>query len=342
MAIKKISILDFISLSSTHPVFDVRSPGEYAHAHFPGANSLPLFSDEERKVVGTEYKQKGKQPAIKTGLAYFGTKMKDIVEQVEKINPHNNAVLINCWRGGMRSAGIAWLLDLYGYEVYVLTGGYKAFRTWVLQQFEQEYEIKVLGGYTGSAKTELLLTIKEKEVNIIDLEGLAMHKGSAFGGIGQPKQPTQEMFENKLALSLFSNKSFWLEDESQRIGSLNIPHSLWKTIRNAPLFFIEIPFSERLAFILNQYGNLDIEKLIEATTRIQKRLGPLDTTTAINYLKENKIKEAFEILLGYYDKQYIKAMNKRENIKNILQTFSSNTIDAEENKQKLFSFLKSI
>ena len=185
-------------------------------------------------------------------------------------------------------------------------------------------------------------TIKEKDVNIIDLEGLAIHKGSAFGGIGLPKQPTQEMFENKLALSLFSNKSFWLEDESQRIGSLNIPHSLWKTIRNAPLFFIEIPFSERLAFILNQYGNLDVEKLIEATTRIQKRLGPLDTTTAINYLKENKIKEAFEILLGYYDKQYIKAMNKRENIKNILQTFSSNTIDAEENKQKLFSFLKSI
>ena len=342
MAIKKISILDFISLSSTHTVFDVRSPGEYAHAHFPGANSLPLFSDEERKVVGTEYKQKGKQPAIKIGLAYFGTKMKDIVEQVEKIKPHNNVVLINCWRGGMRSTGIAWLLDLYGYEVYVLTGGYKAFRTWVLQQFEQEYEIKVLGGYTGSAKTELLQTIKEKDVNIIDLEGLAMHKGSAFGGIGLPKQPTQEMFENKLALSLFSNKSFWLEDESQRIGSLNIPHSLWKTIRNAPLFFIEIPFCERLAFILNQYGNLDVEKLIEATTRIQKRLGPLDTTTAINYLHENKIKEAFEILLSYYDKQYLKAFNKRENINSILQTILSNTTDAEANKQKLFSFLKSI
>jgi len=342
MAIKKISILDFISLSSTHPVFDVRSPGEFTHAHFPGANSLPLFSDEERKVVGTEYKQKGKQPAIKIGLAYFGTKMKDIVEQVEKIKPHNNVVLINCWRGGMRSTGIAWLLDLYGYEVYVLTGGYKAFRTWVLQQFEQEYEIKVLGGYTGSAKTELLQTIKEKDVNIIDLEGLAMHKGSAFGGIGLPKQPTQEMFENKLALSLFSNKSFWLEDESQRIGSLNIPHSLWKTIRNAPLFFIEIPFCERLAFILNQYGNLDVEKLIEATTRIQKRLGPLDTTTAINYLHENKIKEAFEILLSYYDKQYLKAFNKRENINSILQTILSNTTDAEANKQKLFSFLKSI
>jgi len=342
MAIKKISIVDFISLSSTHPVFDVRSPGEFTHAHFPGANSLPLFSDEERKVVGTEYKQKGKHHAIKTGLTYFGTKMKDIIEQVEKINPHNNTVIINCWRGGMRSAGIAWLLDLYGYEVYVLTGGYKAFRTWVLQQFEQEYEIKVLGGYTGSAKTELLLTIKEKDVNIIDLEGLAIHKGSAFGGIGQPKQPTQEMFENKLALSLYSNKSFWLEDESQRIGSLNIPHSLWKTIRNAPLFFIEIPFNERLEFILRQYGGLDIEKLIEATTRIQKRLGPLETTTAINYLHENKIKEAFEILLSYYDKQYIKAMNKRENIKNILQTFSSNTIDSEANKQKLFSFLKSI
>src|ERR1035437_2355393 len=138
MAIEKLTIEAFLQLSKQHPVLDVRSPGEYCHAHIPGAYNLPLFSDEERKVVGTEYKQQGREQAIKTGLDYFGTKMSKIVEEAETIiKKHNapiqipNTVLVHCWRGGMRSAGIAWLLDLYGFKVYTLTGGYKSFRNWV-------------------------------------------------------------------------------------------------------------------------------------------------------------------------------------------------------------------
>lgn len=344
MAISKIDIEEFLSLSKGHALIDVRSPGEYLHAHIPSAHNLALFSDEERKIVGTLYKQQGKQKAIKAGLDFFGVKMKLMIEQVEAIkkNSESNIVLVHCWRGGMRSAGVAWLLDLYGYEVYTLIGGYKAFRNWVLQQFEKKYTLAVLGGYTGSAKTETLIHLKNKPIAIIDLEGLAHHKGSAFGGIGQPKQPSQEMFENRLSLSLEENRNhfFMIEDESQRIGNLNIPHAFWNHIRTAPLYFMEIPFEERLQHIIANYGYLEKDKLITAILRIQKRLGPNETKTTINYLLENKIEAAFTILLKYYDKEYVKALEKRDNIKSLLQKIPLEKIDVEKNALALLSIIK--
>jgi len=219
VAITKLNIEEFLLLAKEHPVLDVRSPGEFTHAHIPGAHSLPLFSDEERKIVGTAYKQECKEKAIKLGLEFFGVKMVKMVEEVEELIKVRGTkyevrtkkdfvprtsyiVLVHCWRGGMRSAGVAWLLDLYGFKVYTLVGGYKVYRKWVLQQFEKEYPINILGGYTGSGKTEILHTLIKKQECIIDLEGLAHHKGSAFGSLGQPAQPSQEMFENVLAEEL--------------------------------------------------------------------------------------------------------------------------------------------
>ena len=341
MSIKKITINDFISISERPPIIDVRSPGEYLRAHIPGAHNIPLFTDEERKVVGTAYKQQGKQKAIKIGLDFFGPKMKANIEVLEKINKqtqfNSNTIILHCWRGGMRSAGMAWLFDLYGFDVLIIVGGYKAYRKWVLNKFETPYDIKVLGGYTGSAKTELLHELKRNNQEIIDLESLADHKGSAFGGIGKPEQPTQEMFENKLALEL-SKKiaddkpiSFWLEDESQRIGRLNIPHSLWKTIRKSPLYFIEIDFENRLEFIYNYYGKKDDQSLINAILRIQKRLGPNETKTTINLILENKTKEAFRELLNYYDKTYIKSLNSRQEQNNQIHKIQMPSTDALQN-----------
>lgn len=344
MAIKKLLVEDFLALAQNHPVMDVRSPGEYKHAQIPGAYSLPLFTDEERAIVGTLYKKAGKQKAIKAGLDFFGVKMKSMVEEVEKIKQKesSNIVLVHCWRGGMRSAGVAWLLDLYGFEVYSLIGGYKAFRKWVLGRFEQPYKINVLGGYTGSAKTALLHALQKKDKAMIDLEDLAGHKGSAFGGIGMPEQPSQEMFENKLALALNENRtqSFWLEDESQRIGKLHIPHALWATIRQSPLYFMNIPFNERHQFILQQYGRLETEKLINAVVRIKKRFGPNETKITVNHLIENDVSAAFEMLLRYYDKEYRNSLQKRENLDTLLHTIPSDSIDAEINSELLLTKIK--
>lgn len=347
MPVKKVSITEFIFLSKSHPVLDVRSPGEFTHAHIPSANNLPLFSDEERKVVGTTYKQQGKQKAIKLGLDFFGVKMKSMVEEAESIikrhNPQRNILLVHCWRGGMRSAGVAWLLDLYGFEVYILVGGYKAYRKWVLSQFEKPYQINVIGGYTGSAKTEIIQTLESSGVKAADLEGIANHKGSAFGAIGLPPQPTQEMFENILALKLFTlteenNSSFWIEDESQRIGVLNIPHPLWKTIRKSRVYFMDIPFEKRLEHICASYGKHEKEKLVNAVMRIQKRFGPNETKTAINFLLEDNIIEAFALLLKYYDKTYIKSLHNREGLADLLHIIPSGTTNPEENTKTLLSF----
>ncbi|MFY7840141.1 MAG: tRNA 2-selenouridine(34) synthase MnmH [Lacibacter sp.] len=346
MAVKKLTIEEFLPLTGQYPVLDVRSPGEYKHAHIKDAHSFPLFTDEERKVVGTAYKQESRQKAIKIGLDYFGVKMRKMVEEAEGICDNHKTtdkkqqpgrtVLVHCWRGGMRSGAVAWLLDLYGFEVYTLVGGYKSFRKWALSQFEKEYNFKVLGGYTGSGKTDLLEALKKRKENVIDLEALANHKGSAFGNLGMPAQPSQEQFENLLALSLWNsvqrNEAIWVEDESQRIGDVNIPINLWKQMRQFPLLFIDIPFEERLNYLVEQYGKHERERLVNAIIRIKKRLGGLETKEAINALVEERIADCFRILLTYYDKWYLKGMHNREHLEALLikvpcKTVSVSNID---------------
>jgi tRNA 2-selenouridine synthase len=353
MAVTKIHIEEFLQLAQQHPVLDVRSPGEYKHAHIPGAVSFPLFSDEERKVVGTAYKQKSREEAIKIGLDYFGAKMRKMVEEAEKIceiqstkyeSPSaadrklysSKTVLLHCWRGGMRSAGVAWLLDLYGFKVYTLIGGYKLFRRWVLEQFEKNYSFKVVGGFTGSGKSYVLKALEQNGQTVIDLETLAHHKGSAFGNIGMPPQPSQELFENKLALELQrkANHCIWVEDESQRIGDVNIPIVLWKQWRQQPLYFLDIPFEERLKHITEEYGKLERERLVNSIIRIKKRLGGLETKESINALIEDRVEDCFRILLRYYDKWYLKGMNNREQLETLLHKIPCESV-AISNYQKL-------
>jgi len=358
MAVQKITIGQFLELAKTQPILDVRSPGEYLHAHIPGAHSLPLFTDEERKVVGTAYKQESREQAIKIGLGYFGVKMRKMIEAVEGIvatiakenrkmnlpvSPSGGGLLVHCWRGGMRSAGVAWLLDLYGFKVYTLVGGYKTYRQWARLQFEKPYHFNILGGYTGSGKTLVLYELKRIGKPVVDLEGLANHKGSAFGAIGEKPQPSQEMFENLLASALSeirpqptaetadsdSNNSIYLEDESQRIGLINIPTALWNTMRNSRVSFIDIPFEERLDYLTEEYGKFEKEKLVNAIIRIQKRLGGLETKTAINHLLENNHKECFRVLLKYYDKWYGKALLNRENLPALLNKIACPGVDVK-------------
>lgn len=350
MPVTKIHIDAFLQLAKQYPVLDVRSPAEYLHAHIPNAISFPLFSDEERKIVGTAYKQKSREEAIKIGLDFFGVKMRKMVEEVDKLfvlssklsdnselkTQNSKTVLVHCWRGGMRSAGVAWLLDLYGFKVYTLAGGYKVFRKWVLEQFEKKYSLHILGGYTGSGKTYVLNALGKHGATIIDLEGLAKHKGSAFGNIGMPAQPKQEHFENLLAIKLneASGTTIWLEDESQRIGDINIPISFWNQMRSSRLFFLDIPFEERLKHLVEEYGKLERERLINSIIRIKKRLGGLETKESINALVEDRVEDCFRILLKYYDKWYLKGMNNREALDALLHKIPCSTVN-ESNYLKL-------
>ncbi|HTO16063.1 MAG TPA: tRNA 2-selenouridine(34) synthase MnmH [Edaphocola sp.] len=315
MEATRISIDEFIKLAEQHLVLDVRSPLEYTHSHYPEAVSIPIFNNDERKEIGTTYKQKSRALAIKIGLDFFGEKMRAIIEQVEDIlkNKASQKVIVYCWRGGMRSKAFSWLLNFYGFEVFILEGGYKAYRNWVLEKLATPQKLCILSGKTGSGKTEILNQFKQENLPVIDLEGLAHHKGSAFGGIGMEAQEGNEQFENLLALELHkietqfgSETPIWLESESSRIGHVNINYLFFNQMKIAPRVYISIPFEERLEFILKGYGSLEKEELIHSTERIKNRLGGLETKMAIQFLEEDNIKAAFAILLKYYDKSYAK------------------------------------
>ena len=294
--VTKLDIKEFLIQSQSHPVIDVRSPHEYIHAHIPGTISLPLFSDEERTAVGTAYKQQGRQAAMMLGLDYYGKNMQRIIADL-KLHTDSKQVYVHCWRGGMRSGVVAWMLDLFGYKVATLTGGYKSFRNWALSSFNAPKNIVMLGGKTGSGKTEILHELKNNGEQIIDLEAIAHHKGSAFGDLGEKIIPTQEQFENDLAMEFFkldSSARIWLEDESQRIGWVNLPNPLWRQMRAAKVFYLNIPFEARLNYITDCYGNFDQKRLKAATVRIQKRLGGLNTKNALQFFEEGKVKVLIE------------------------------------------------
>ncbi|MBA2407472.1 MAG: tRNA 2-selenouridine(34) synthase MnmH [Chitinophagales bacterium] len=311
--VEKLDASSFLVKATGYSVIDVRSPGEYQRGHIPGAINLPLFSDQERAAIGTLYKNDGREKAMMLGLTYYGNNMQQIVSSI-KNQTADKHLFVHCWRGGMRSGVVSWMLDLFGYKVFTLNKGYQSFRRLVLDSFLQQRNIVILGGKTGSAKTEVIEELRKLNEQSIDLEALAHHKGSAFGDLGESHPPTQEQFENDLFIEFMKMDPeipIWLEDESQRIGSVNIPKTLWEQMRAARVIYLDIPVEKRLQYIVNHYGNFSRERLKAAALRIQKRLGGLETTNVINYIDKGEIENAFSILLRYYDKWYAKGISNR-------------------------------
>lgn len=339
--IQTLDIDKFLQLAETVPMIDVRTPLEYVHAHIPGAHNLPIFSNDERVQVGTTYKQKSREAAILLGFDLTGPKWSGFIKQALKIAP-GKKILVHCWRGGMRSGAMAWALNLYGFEVFLLEGGYKRYRNWVLDQFKETYSIFILGGMTGSGKTKTLNQLKEHSQQVIDLEDLAQHQGSSYGSMGQLIQPGQEQFENLLARELIKidkNTPLWLEDESLSIGRCFIPNPIFHQMRQAPVMKIIVPFQERVDFLVKEYGVLDKEFLIESTLRIGKRLGPEQTRDAILAIRENRMDDFIKIVLVYYDKTYANGQGKRE--KESIHIIQCSSTDAKENCRLLLNYIKS-
>ena len=302
-------------LAHNTPIIDVRSPLEFEHAHIPGAHSLPLFTDEERAVVGTLYKHEGRDVALLEGLRIAGPKLADIVERARGIAPEQR-IRIHCWRGGERSASVAWLLEKAGFaEVLTLRGGYKAFRRHVLESFQAPMHLCILGGYTGTGKTAVLEHLGALKEQVIDLEAIAHHKGSSFGGIGEDPQPSTEQFENELWAALQRidpQRPCWVEDESATIGRVKIPDPFYARMRASQLYFAEMPVNERTARLVEDYGHYHTELLAEAITRIRKRIGPQHCTAALEALANGDLHTVALISLRYYDKTYAHGASQRD------------------------------
>lgn len=298
---------EILPLGSNQILLDVRSPAEFLQGHIPGAQNLPLFSDEERAHVGIVYKNQSQEEAFLLGLKYVGPKMASLVRQAIKLSP-DRKIAVHCWRGGQRSKSVAWLLENAGFDVGVLAGGYKQYRKFVQTGFENlNLHIRLIGGPTGVGKTRVLHELAALGQQVIDLEALANHKGSSFGAIGELPQPTVEQFENSLfeaIQSLDLSKPIWFEHESRSIGRVYLPESIYAKMRQAPLIVLNIPETLRLEHLIADYCHTDVELLHNAFERLHKRLGGLAVKEAREALQANDLRTAGSIALRYYDKTY--------------------------------------
>lgn len=338
----KVDAEKFLDLANSYPVIDVRSPGEFEQGHIPGAINMPLFDNEERAVVGTLYKQSGRYAALLKGLDIVGPKMSGFLKKAVAI-AKKKKVLVHCWRGGMRSESMAWLFSRGGLETIILEGGYKAYRKHIREQWNMALPLVVVGGMTGSGKTALLHELERNGQQVIDLEGRANHKGSAFGAIGQQKQPSSEQFENDLAAywkTLSPMHPVFIEDESRSVGSVSLPEPLFFKMRQAPVINIQIPKAFRIERLVEEYALYEDELLGDAISRITRRLGGQNATAALRALQNKDYEAVADITLAYYDKAYLKGLLKREN-KNVY-ALTLNENDVQNNARLITDFYQQI
>jgi tRNA 2-selenouridine synthase len=307
MPVKQVEIESLFHSDSDRVIIDVRSPGEYSKAHIPSAYNLPLFSDEERAIVGTAYKQESPERAMLLGLEFAGKNMRYFIEQALLIAP-DKKVFVHCWRGGKRSESMAWLLSMAGFDVEVIIGGYKSYRKYALNYFyTHEPKLVVLGGQTGIGKTYVLHQLELQGEQIIDLEKLANHKGSAFGSLGQEPQPSTEHFENLLFDAYRTKdktKRIFVENESQIIGTCLVQAEFFKQMKQYYYIQYTIPLTERIEHLIQNYACYPKELLKERFLKIKNKLGGDNLQKAMHALDIDDYGAAAMIALHFYDKTY--------------------------------------
>ncbi|MFN5355673.1 MAG: tRNA 2-selenouridine(34) synthase MnmH [Bacteroidota bacterium] len=303
---KCVDATDYLGNRIGTKLIDVRSEREFAKGHIPGAINIPLLSDTDRHEIGIKYKQEGRNAAVLLGFERVGPEFHRLIHQVQQA-AGSDEIYLYCWRGGMRSNIMAWMLSLAGMRVFLLQGGYKKFRNFLTSQFQRPKKLIVLGGKTGSGKTEVLVSLMRMGVQALDLEGLASHKGSAFGHLGMKAQPSQEQFENFIGFHLYDlnpHLPLLVENESRMIGHLYIPEPFFTAMRSADVIEIDVERSERIERLYSEYCGFPGDLLKENTLRVQKRLGPQNTRQAIDFLDSDNRSSWLDLMLQYYDKTY--------------------------------------
>ena len=302
----------FDDLHSEHvAIVDVRSPAEYLAGHIPGAVNIPLFSNEERAVVGPAYAKNGNQRAVEIGLEIVGPKLSLFVKQARALG---KPLIIYCWRGGMRSASMCWLFQTAGMDVRTIPRGYKGYRAWGLSLIAKPWNLRVVCGRTGSGKTHYLHELASRGEQVLDLEGLAHHKGSSFGAIGLPPQPSTEHFMNLVTQQLqkfMVERTLWVEDESRNVGSVSVPEVLFNAMQRAPIEKLDVPRNLRVQNLVADYGQASRADLIAAFERLRRKLGGDRCNQAIEAVSAGDMATAAELALDYYDQTYDYCLTKR-------------------------------
>lgn len=315
-----------MELARSVPVVDVRSPKEFAEGHINGAVNIALFSDEERALIGTMYKQQGRDHAVSKGLEVVGPKMASLA-QAAKDMAKGGRLLVHCWRGGMRSNSMAWLFEQAGIQCTVLTGGYKAYRNHLLASFTGITNLIVLEGATGTGKTDILHRLKGMGEQVIDLEGIASHRGSAFGSYGMGPQPTSQQFQNDLFgqwAALDTSRPVWVEGESLTIGRVYLPHPFWEAMNRARIVEADMPRELRAQRLVADYGTLPTEMLAEGIGRITDQFGGNRVKQALQLLDSGDLYQVALLLLEYYDERYLYGRDKHGRTPHVSITLNTN------------------
>lgn len=310
-----LALQEFLALRSYQPIVDARSESEFRAGHIPGAVNLPLLNDSERVAVGTSYKQEGRDTAIKIGFRLVGPRLEQLVDEGVAHAGERRKLLIYCWRGGMRSSNLAGFIRMAGVEASTLGGGYKAYRRAALDAFSSPLPLLVVGGMTGTGKTDILKALAAAGEQVIDLEGLANHKGSAFGGLMKGPQPTTEQFQNELfehILRIDRSRPVWIEDESIAIGRIFLPDAFWTQKKNAPVLEVVLSRDRRVERLVSEYGPADRDEFLASMMKITQKLGGQHFNAARDLLLAGDMHGTISILLNYYDKNYSASLEKKQ------------------------------
>lgn len=321
MGIQLTEAVDAASLARFDAVIDVRSPGEFAEDHMPGAENLPVLDNAERAEVGTIYVQESRFLARRIGAAQVARNIARHLEDALSDRPASFQPLIYCWRGGQRSNAMATILSQVGWPVWLLTGGYKTYRRSVTARLYDEappLNLILLDGHTGSAKTEILARLTEQGVQTLDLEGLASHRGSLFGAVAGRPQPSQKLFESRLLAELDkldTSRPIVVEAESSKIGDRMTPPAVWKAMQTAPRIEIQAPREARARYLVEAYRDVidDRAELEAAFARLpaypgQKRLENWRSLADAGEFEEL----AAALMEHHYDPAYDRSARKDE------------------------------
>ena len=323
----KYEDIDNNKIDGKHILIDVRSSWEFRTENIPGSINIPIFNDEERKLIGTTYIEDSPELAKKMGIKFASEKLPAIYEQVAKLDKEYDKLIFFCARGGFRSSSLVSLFMTIGVNSFKLDKGYKGYRKYInenLPKIIKDVKFVVLYGNTGAGKTDILKSLKDRGMDILDLEACANHRGSILGSVGLGQQSTQKTFESLIYKALKDRKTdlVFVEGESKKIGKVVIPEYIYENMNNGINICIDTKLELRIENILRDYVHGTDEELIVALNYLRQQLGHEKIDNYIHMINQDQYGQIIgDLMINYYDphyeyknRKYIKTFNNENSI----------------------------